>query len=171
MHKPCKPMNRNSHPNIKHFTLFLWTIEQNTAAIFIDNSRLLKLFDSHLKYLFAMPHRQRSNTRKNRFTTNDKQTNSKLCSLANADNKSTQTYFLYLLVCSIYVYSVGFSTIMTSNYWSEKIKAVIEQAIEIHSATSSNKHQNLFSHFLKSVQTLTPIHIISQKNHITIGQY
>ena len=118
-----------------------------------------------------MPHQQRSNRNKNRFTTNDKQTSSKRRSLANADNKSTQNYFLCLPVCSIHVYSVGFSTIMTSNYWSEKIKAVIKRAVEIHSLTSSNEHQNLFSHFLKSVKTLTPIHIISQKNYITIKQY
>jgi hypothetical protein len=38
------------------FNLFLLTIEHNTVSIFTDSNGLLKVFDSHARDSFGMPH-------------------------------------------------------------------------------------------------------------------
>ena len=38
------------------FSTFLLTIEQNTVSIFTDSNGLLKVFDSHARDSFGMPH-------------------------------------------------------------------------------------------------------------------
>ena len=38
------------------FNSFLLTIEYNTVSIFIDSNNLLKVFDSHARDSFGMPH-------------------------------------------------------------------------------------------------------------------
>ncbi|CAB3995693.1 ATP-dependent DNA helicase PIF1 [Paramuricea clavata] len=146
----------------EQFNSFLLTIELNTVAIFIENNNLFKVFDSHARDLYGMPHpcgscvllkfdsiwklteyfkflyapgaifelkvvkiiniecnEQLQNVNSNEVITdattisNDTSLN---CTSAAADDISSHICTLYTQECSVYIYAICFSTIMTCSY-------------------------------------------------------
>ena len=72
-------------------------------------------------------------------------------SSTHADDISTHICALYTQECSVYIYAICFSTIMTCSYWTYKTQtAIIEHAMGIYEALNHENEQSL-DHFPVSV--------------------
>ncbi len=160
------------------FHLFLFTIEHNTVSIFTDSNGLLKVFDSHARDSFGMPHPhgtcvllefdsisnlteyfkfihrfdaifevrgvtilnigcnkqlENSNETVTDSSTTNNDTNFNYSFSTGGDDTSHENYFLYTPECSLYIYSISFSTIMNCSYWTYQTQSdIIEHAVEMY---------------------------------------
>jgi hypothetical protein len=168
------------------FNLFLLTIEYNTVSIFTDSNGLLKVFDSHARDSFGMPHphgtcvlfqfdsisnlteyfkytyrfgaifelrgvkivnigcnKQLENSNESTdSTTTNNDTNFNYSSSTAGDDTTSENYFLYTRECSLYIYSICFSTVMNCSYWTYQTQSdIIEHAIKMYNETINDKNQ------------------------------
>jgi hypothetical protein len=184
------------------FNSFLLAIEYNTVSIFtvsifIASNGLLKIFDSHARDSFGMPHphgtcvilefdsirnlteyfkslyrpdaiyelkgvkianvvpnEQFQNVNANEIVsdtcTENSDTNLHCCTSRVVDGTLNENTIFYMQGCSLLIYSICFSTIMTCNYWTDKTCAIVEHAIGMYDE-ALNGHQLSVDHFPESV--------------------
>ena len=180
------------------FNSFLLTIEHNTVSIFTDSSGILKIFDSHARDSFGMPHShgtcvllefdsirnfteylkfiyrfgaifelrgvkivnigcskqlENSNETVTDSSTTNNDTNFNYISSSAADDTPRENYFLYTRECSLYIYSICFSTIMNCSYWTYQTQSdIIEHAIEMYNNETINDKNQGSKHFPGSIE-------------------
>jgi hypothetical protein len=194
------------------FHLFLLTIEHNTVSIFTDSNGLLKVFDSHARDLFGMPHPhgtcvllefdsisnlteyfkfiyrfgaifevrgvtivnigcnkqlENSNETVTDSSTTNNDTNFNYSSSTGGDDTSHENYFLYTQECSLYIYSICFSTIMNCSYWTYQTQSdIIEHAVEMYNNETINDKNQPSKHFPGSIEICgSQIDIVNTSRH------
>ena len=192
------PINAALEQLGQEFKSFLLIIELNTVAIFIKKNNLFKVFDSHARDLYGMPHpcgscvllefdsvwklteyfkflyaagaiyelkgvkilNAECNERLQNVNLNEvvadaitisDDTSLNCPSSTHADDISTHICALYTQECSVYIYAICFSRIMTCSYWTyETQSTIIEHAMGIYEALNHENQQSL-DHFPASV--------------------
>ena len=81
-------------------------------------------------------------------STTNNDTNFNYSSSTGGDDTSHENYFLYTQECSLYIYSICFSTIMNCSYWTYNTQSdIIEHAIEMYNIETINDKNQGSKHF------------------------
>jgi hypothetical protein len=89
-------------------------------------------------------------------STTNNDTNFNYSSSTGGDDTSQENFFLYTQECSLYIYSICFSTIMNCSYWTYQTQSdIIEHAVEMYNNETINDKNQPSKHFPGSNEVFT----------------